>query len=1163
MKRRSAATWLVLVALVVLAVPPVRGGPVLAAAPMPRTLRGDIPSVVGDGKAQLVGAYGQTKTIDIAVGLAVRDPQALAQTLRDQNDPASPRFHQFLSQDDANQLFNPTADQEQQVIQWLQAAGLNLTRTYPNHLVVDAQGTVKQVERLMHVTLNTYRATIRGRQRSFFAPDRAPTLDALVSSIVDGVVGLDTFPRFHHPRLPSAPNGNAHGAPAYYPQDFANAYDVNALWNAGDTGSNQHVAITLWETPPSDTTLQKFGTTTGASVATTANGRLKVIPVDTGTTSAVSPDSGEAGMDIEYASGMAPGATIDYYEEPTDSSGNPTDQGLLDALNQAGTDSNNNREISNSWGGCESSTLDSWTQSAENIFASNSATGHNYFFSSGDQGSWCNPTSSYVTPYPDYPTSSPNVTSVGGTSFTANIGTTDPGEVAWPYCASCYSGQPEGSGGGYSQLFSRPSWQTGGGLAANGKRGYPDIAAVADPNTGAYVCYGSTSTSCGQIGGTSLSSPLWSGMTSLVNQYLAAQGKAALGFLNPTLYQLANQAQTYQPFHDVTSGTNGSYNTGSGWDAVTGEGSPDLYNIARDLAGTSTSATPTPTATKTPTPTPTATSTSSTTQLVSNGGYESGTSPWLESAANAGQLISTDRPHTGADSAWLCGYNSCNDQIWEAMTLPASFSKLSFSFWYDSDTQDSGTTCHDNFYARIRTSAGATITTPVTLCNYPATNGWVQKTVDVTTALTPYAGQSVQVYFQGTSDATLTTDFFVDDVTLTATTSSSGTSPTPTPTVTKTPTPTPTKTPTPTPTPTPSSSSTPTPTPTPTATKTPTPTPTATSTSSTTQLVSNGGYESGTSPWLESAANAGQLISTDRPHTGADSAWLCGYNSCNDQIWEAMTLPASFSKLSFSFWYDSDTQDSGTTCHDNFYARIRTSAGATITTPVTLCNYPATNGWVQKTVDVTTALTPYAGQSVQVYFQGTSDATLTTDFFVDDVTLTATTSSSGTSPTPTPTVTGTSGGLAGGCPYSPNTALNGCATSVLAMLNTDRANNGVSTQLTLSNTETTGTSTCVGSYGHSVHMSSVGTISHDQFPADICISYTTAGENVGEANYGNELTDLQQIDSAMMAETHSSTYCATNNNHACNIINPNFHNVGIGVYHDSAGNTWLTEDFTN
>jgi uncharacterized protein YkwD len=161
------------------------------------------------------------------------------------------------------------------------------------------------------------------------------------------------------------------------------------------------------------------------------------------------------------------------------------------------------------------------------------------------------------------------------------------------------------------------------------------------------------------------------------------------------------------------------------------------------------------------------------------------------------------------------------------------------------------------------------------------------------------------------------------------------------------------------------------------------------------------------------------------------------------------------------------------------------------------------------------------------------------------------------SPTPLPTSTPTPTSTSTTCPGSQS----GCITAMLNILNSDRAGAGVA-PLTLNTTETNGTGTCVGSYGHSVHMASLGAIGHDQFPADICIPYSMAGENVGQASYGNELTDLQQLDQSMMSEPHDPTTCSTTGNHACNTINPGYHQVGIGIYYIN-NQTWLTEDFTN
>lgn len=139
---------------------------------------------------------------------------------------------------------------------------------------------------------------------------------------------------------------------------------------------------------------------------------------------------------------------------------------------------------------------------------------------------------------------------------------------------------------------------------------------------------------------------------------------------------------------------------------------------------------------------------------------------------------------------------------------------------------------------------------------------------------------------------------------------------------------------------------------------------------------------------------------------------------------------------------------------------------------------------------------------------------------------------------------------------------------MLTIINTDRSQNGLPAY-SLNTTQTNGTSSCVGSYGHSTAMEQSGTIWHTNssypqasFPTDICVSYTAAGENVGEAGTGNELTDLQTLDSQMMSEPHDTTTCATTVNHACNILSSTYKYVGIGIYYYN-NQTWLTEDFTN
>lgn len=210
--------------------------------------------------------------------------------------------------------------------------------------------------------------------------------------------------------------------------------------------------------------------------------------------------------------------------------------------------------------------------------------------------------------------------------------------------------------------------------------------------------------------------------------------------------------------------------------------------------------------------------------------------------------------------------------------------------------------------------------------------------------------------------------------------------PTNTPVPAGTPTSTPTNTPVPTDTPTATATDTPVPTDTPTAT--PTNTPTSTPTPAGKQLIANGGFENGQSPWLESTIPSRQLISTTKAHTGSHSAYFCGVNYCNQQLWQTATIPSSYSSLTLSYWYYVTSQKTSPYCLDGFHARIRTTTGYTITVLQNLCNYNKTSDWVQKAVTLTSTLNAFKGKQVQIYFQGTTNASYPSSFFLDDVNLT-------------------------------------------------------------------------------------------------------------------------------------------------------------------------------
>jgi subtilase family serine protease len=246
--------------------------------------------------------------------------------------------------------------------------------------------------------------------------------------------------------------------------------------------------------------------------------------------------------------------------------------------------------------------------------------------SSGDGGTK-NPYKSPVKepatiPYPSviWPASDPLVTAVGGTYLCTDpvtgltVDSTDP-----PKTCQNHAGVREigwlNSGGGYSILFPRPSYQdtlptgssyVGSSTGAPGPnsdmRGVPDVAYQASSRTGVLVYLtepyppGATGTGCGAerpcdpgwyiVGGTSAGSPQWAGIVAMADEMAGHD----LGFLNPKLYSLASDPLKYaNDFYDVMVGCNDTFSTGTyctsqGWDAVTGLGTPNVAKLVHDLA---------------------------------------------------------------------------------------------------------------------------------------------------------------------------------------------------------------------------------------------------------------------------------------------------------------------------------------------------------------------------------------------------------------------------------------------------------------------------------------------------------------------------------------------------------------------------------------------------
>jgi kumamolisin len=193
----------------------------------------------------------------------------------------------------------------------------------------------------------------------------------------------------------------------------------------------------------------------------------------------------------------------------------------------------------------------------DQIAAEAAALGVTITVASGDSGSSDGVSSGN---HVDFPASSPHVLASGGTSLRAS-GSTIQSESVWNDGA-----QGGASGGGYSTVFARPSYQAA--VVTQTFRGVPDVAGDADPETGYNVRVDGQNM---VVGGTSAVAPLWAGLIALLNAKLSTR----LGFINPKLYEINQSAA----FHDITVGNNGAFPARPGWDAATGLGSPDATGL--------------------------------------------------------------------------------------------------------------------------------------------------------------------------------------------------------------------------------------------------------------------------------------------------------------------------------------------------------------------------------------------------------------------------------------------------------------------------------------------------------------------------------------------------------------------------------------------------------
>jgi len=419
-------------------------------------------------------------------------------------------------------------------------------------------GTVTAMNQAFGVELKEYDHP-SGRYRGRTGPIHIP---ADLQDVIEGVFGLDNRPQAkpHFRRRHGRTGARAAVVNlSYTPIQVATLYD----YPTGVDGSGECIALIELGGGFNPTDLSNYWSqlqlakTPSVSAVSVGNGSNNPTGDPNG------PD-GEVMLDIEVSGAIAPGAKIvAYFAENTDA-------GFLNAITTAVHDSTNNPSIvSISWGGPESS----WTQQAmtsmDEAFQSAAAMGVTVCVAAGDDGSTDGVTDGLN--HVDFPASSPNVLACGGTQLVAS-GNNITNETVWNELAN----NEGATGGGISDVFPLPSYQSAAGVPPSANpgghvgRGVPDVAGDADPTTG-YVTLVDGKPDV--IGGTSAVAPLWAGLIALINESL---GKSA-GFINPLLYQ---NTGTAADFSDITSGNNGAYSAGPGWDACSGLGSPIGSQVA-------------------------------------------------------------------------------------------------------------------------------------------------------------------------------------------------------------------------------------------------------------------------------------------------------------------------------------------------------------------------------------------------------------------------------------------------------------------------------------------------------------------------------------------------------------------------------------------------------
>jgi subtilase family serine protease len=589
------------------------------------------------------------------VTLGLRNVAQLKQLIQDQQNPASPRYHQWLTPAQFTVQFGPAQQDMDAVVQWLGGQGLTVTAASLAMRYVRFTGSVGDAERVFGAPIMLF------GNGATFSNVSDPVIPAQFDGVISAVRGLDNFghsmPLLHrsplNPAAPAAATGaigsdwsdgplalldsgaalpssrtsslapapdvSIGGTIAFGPSDFYSFYDQTSPISGGPTGGGSDCIGIVGDSDFLASAVALFNSQFGLPAS-----NITTVLADPTNPGIIPAAEVEALVDLEWSHAVAPGAATRFYlGNDNDASANGS---IVDAI-QAAVNDNKCGSIGISFGLCVSS-LSFFPATVSPIYAQAAAQGQSIFVASGDMGA------AALISDPALMTcvastsrgiselgADPNVTDIGGTMFTPNYDASgnnigDVAESAWNGIYSNPNPPPAtqqlATGGGQSSVYLKPAYQTGPGVPADGVRDVPDAALLAGltgPN-GPGVFFGADNGGTPEIEccviGTSVATQMWSGLSKL----LAQLNNGRVGPINPRLYALANAGLATNGFRDVLTGNNNfgtvaGFSAGPGFDLTTGWGTVDINTfIAKFAASPTPTAMPTSTATPAPTATP-------------------------------------------------------------------------------------------------------------------------------------------------------------------------------------------------------------------------------------------------------------------------------------------------------------------------------------------------------------------------------------------------------------------------------------------------------------------------------------------------------------------------------------------------------------------------------